>query len=248
VLWAAKVAKMGYRWKLGNGQKVRFWEDVWVGNSSLAIQFWEIYVIINEQNKTMAELWDGVNLKCTFKRCVNVRLFNMWQEVVNIASTAIFSSVEDETIWQFHSSGVYSSHSLYRIINFRGVMPVFIPAVWNLIIPPRVQFFLWLLSKDKILTRDNLRKRRNVDNPSCLFCEEEEIWEVIYEVLGVKIGVNYESMASFWLCNKQFGICNMFSAAVCWNLWKIRIFLCFQSGAWVSMKSVWFRLVPMIRP
>jgi hypothetical protein len=100
VLWAAKVAKMGYRWKLGNGQKVRFWEDVWVENSSLAIQFWEIYVIINEQNKTVAVLWDGVNLKCTFKRCVNVRLFNMWQEVVNIASTAIFSSVEDETIWQ----------------------------------------------------------------------------------------------------------------------------------------------------
>lgn len=39
VSWATKVAKMGYKWKLGDGNKVKFWEDVWVGTSSLAIQF-----------------------------------------------------------------------------------------------------------------------------------------------------------------------------------------------------------------
>jgi hypothetical protein len=39
VLWAAKVAKMGYRWRLENECKVRFWEDVSIENSSLAIQF-----------------------------------------------------------------------------------------------------------------------------------------------------------------------------------------------------------------
>jgi hypothetical protein len=70
-LWVARVAKMGFRWHLGNGSKIRFCEDVWIGNSSLAIQFWEVYCIINEHNKSIAELWDGVNLKCTFRRCVD---------------------------------------------------------------------------------------------------------------------------------------------------------------------------------
>jgi hypothetical protein len=37
------------------------------------------------------------------------------------------------------------------------------------VVPPRVQLFLWLLSKNKILTRDNLGKRRRVDDPSCVF-------------------------------------------------------------------------------
>jgi hypothetical protein len=27
VMWAAKAAKMGYQWKVGNGRKVKFWED-----------------------------------------------------------------------------------------------------------------------------------------------------------------------------------------------------------------------------
>jgi hypothetical protein len=48
-------------------------------------------------------------------------------------------------VWQYQSSGLYSSHSLYRLINFRGVTPIFISWVWKLIIPPRAQFFLFLV-------------------------------------------------------------------------------------------------------
>jgi hypothetical protein len=49
-MWAAKAANMGYRWKIGNGQKAKFWEDIWLGSSSLAIQFWELYVIVKNRN------------------------------------------------------------------------------------------------------------------------------------------------------------------------------------------------------
>jgi hypothetical protein len=44
----AKAAKMGYKWNIGNEQKVRFWEDHWFGSCSLAIELWEIYSIVNE--------------------------------------------------------------------------------------------------------------------------------------------------------------------------------------------------------
>jgi hypothetical protein len=71
-------------------KKLGFWEDVWVGNLSLAIQFWELYSIINEQNRTVVELLDGTILKCTFRRCVDSKLFNLREEVLNIASTIIF--------------------------------------------------------------------------------------------------------------------------------------------------------------
>jgi hypothetical protein len=35
---------MGFRWKVGDGKKIKLWEDNWLGSSSLAIQFWELYV------------------------------------------------------------------------------------------------------------------------------------------------------------------------------------------------------------
>jgi hypothetical protein len=48
---AAKFAKFDFRWKVGNGKKVRFWKDNLLGNSSLAIQFWGLYVIVNKKDE-----------------------------------------------------------------------------------------------------------------------------------------------------------------------------------------------------
>jgi hypothetical protein len=74
VLKAAQVAKMGYRWKVGDGKKIKFCEDVWIGSSSLAIQFWEIYCIVNEQNSTLADLWVGEQLSS------NILFVDVWIE------------------------------------------------------------------------------------------------------------------------------------------------------------------------
>jgi hypothetical protein len=65
-----------------------------------------------------------VDLKCTFRRCVDIRLFNQWEEILAIASSINLSDEDDEPIWQYNSSGLCSSHSLYKVINFRGIIHV----------------------------------------------------------------------------------------------------------------------------
>jgi hypothetical protein len=71
VTWAAKATKMGYKWKVGDGSRIRLWEDQWFDTCSLAIQYWRLYCIVNEQGATIKEVWNGVNLKFTFRRTVN---------------------------------------------------------------------------------------------------------------------------------------------------------------------------------
>jgi hypothetical protein len=78
---------LGYRWKIDNGEKVLFWEDNWLGTSCLAIQFLKLYVLINEKNKIVADLWDGTNLKCSFRRTASLEIQNQWDEVFQLAST-----------------------------------------------------------------------------------------------------------------------------------------------------------------
>ena len=109
LMWVARAAKLCFRWKVGKGDKIRFWEDNWLGVSSLAVQFWDLYVIINEKASTIADLWDGTDLKCTFRRTVDSNLNRMWLEVIQIASTISFTDEEDTLIWQFTTNGVYSS-------------------------------------------------------------------------------------------------------------------------------------------
>lgn len=100
------------------------------------------------------------------------------------------------------AKGIYNVQSLYKIINFRGIQPVLVSSIWDLKIPPRVQYFLWLLSKKRLLTRDNLGKRRKADDPSCLFCVEQEsvnhlffhcavarrLWAVLSSIFDVQLG------------------------------------------------------------
>jgi hypothetical protein len=151
---------MGYKCQVGNGKKILFWEDTWIGNCSLSILFRDLYIIVNEQQSTLAQVWDGTNLKMTFRRTVNQVLFDRWLELLALMQTVSMTDSDDSPIWLFLSSGVYSVSSFYGIINNGGVIPVHTPAVWKLHIPPRIHVFLWLIANNKLLARDNLQKTK----------------------------------------------------------------------------------------
>jgi hypothetical protein len=55
VLLATKAAKMGFRWQVSNGLRIRFWKYQWFRTCSLAIQFWELYTIANELGISLKE-------------------------------------------------------------------------------------------------------------------------------------------------------------------------------------------------
>lgn len=40
----------GTKWRVGNGQKVRFWQDIWLGSCPLKIQFPRLYRISRQQD------------------------------------------------------------------------------------------------------------------------------------------------------------------------------------------------------
>ena len=186
---------------------------------------------------------------------------NLWWELVNLMSEVTLFEEEDQIIWAYSSSGKYSVQSLYAVVNFRGISPVFVSSIWKLPIPPRVQFFLWLLSKNKLLTQDNLAKRRTVNDNTCLLCSEKEsinhlffeycvaklVLDYISELLGLRIGHDFESVARFWLANKKHKVTNTISAAVLWSFWKLRNELCFQGHKWMGLKDVLFKIARMLR-
>jgi hypothetical protein len=115
------------------------------------------------------DAWDSDNLRFTFKRAIDRRLMKQWLELLKIARSIRFTDEKDAIVWQFNSRGSYSVQSLYAIVNDRGIRQIFTPVVWKLAIPPRIHIFLWLVANNKILTRDNLTKRKIVDDKTCLF-------------------------------------------------------------------------------
>jgi hypothetical protein len=97
------------------------------------------------------------------------------------------------------------------------VIPIYIPAVWSLVVPPRVHIFLWLFANNKLMTRDNLQKR-NLGKPTCcVFYNEDEtvshlffncivaniVWGEVSDFFGLNILEDYLSVARFWVSNKK---------------------------------------------
>jgi len=57
---------------------------------------------------------------------------------VNVISNVTLSEEDDQMIWSHSSSGKYSVQTLYVVVNFRGISPVFVNVIWRLNISPRV--------------------------------------------------------------------------------------------------------------
>jgi hypothetical protein len=94
--------------------------------------------------------------------------------------------------------GILSIQSLYDFISFRGIQPVFIPAVWKLTIPLRIHVFLWLLSNNKFLIRGNLNKRKLLIDTCCLLCiENESICHLMFDCCIAKY--LWGSELSLWM-------------------------------------------------
>ena len=261
VLWASKAAKLGVSWKVGNGKTIRFWEDHWFGNCSLAIQFWDLYVLAEQTNKCIVDLWDGRQLLISFRRKVSPRLMRMWLDLVAIAESISYSDDCDAIVWAFHGSSKFSVQAIYKTISFRGITPVFTPSIWTIIVPPRVHIFLWLLASNKILTRDNLVKRNRVDDLNCLFCTEPETvhhlffecvvakvcWAYLVDIFDIDLGFDFESVARWWVSNSKHKIMNCCSSALMWSLWKSRNEICFQGKTWMGEKLIIKRMVNMLQ-
>ena len=126
VTWDFEGIRPFFKWNLGNGDKISFWDGTWVGDSSLKTQFWEVYEICQQQQCSVSEVWDGLNLKLTFSRCVGIEFMERWRDLIRVISTKTLTNEEDQPVWLLESSGVYSVKSFYTMINWGGAStPIF---------------------------------------------------------------------------------------------------------------------------
>jgi hypothetical protein len=93
-----------------------------------------------------------------------------------------------------------------------------------------LHIFLWLLANNIILTRDNLDKRKKLDDKSCMFCADIEsithlfyeccvakcMWFEVVEITNRAKVVDFESMARLWIRDNKLKDVNVFYTAVIW--------------------------------
>uniref|UniRef100_A0A2N9GB44 Integrase catalytic domain-containing protein n=1 Tax=Fagus sylvatica TaxID=28930 RepID=A0A2N9GB44_FAGSY len=101
-----------------------------------------------------------------------------WElEMIDSFMTLLYSSrirqgVADSLCWTPSSRGLFEVRSFYSVLMHPSSQDYFPwKGVWKAKVPPRVAFFVWTSALGKILTTDNLRKRR--------------LWSVVLTLFGI---------------------------------------------------------------
>ena len=135
-----------------------------------------------------------------------LRAFNDWEvELVEcflqkIQVFRVQREVEDRMIWIASRCGTFTVKSLYSILEPRD-SPLFpCGSIWRASVPPKVAFFAWEASWDKILTLDQLQRRGDSLANRCFLClfevetvdhlllycaKTQVLWNLLFSLFGV---------------------------------------------------------------
>jgi hypothetical protein len=165
------------RFILGNGFRIRFWDDVWYGEMPLKEAFPGLYDIACDKNSSVAvHLILGSR---SFRWDVRfIRAAHDWKvDVLTSFFTLLYSisldcDGEDKLLWSPSRIGKFDVRSFYKSLAFKETSHFPWKSIWRTKVPLKVAFFAWAAGLGKILTVDNLRKRHVIVIDRCCMCKK----------------------------------------------------------------------------
>ena len=104
-------------WKVGCGDKAKFWEDVWIGSVDLKFLFPRLYSLSLNQGKVVGEMgvWDDTVWRWDLMRWRRDRFVwesSLERDLILILSRVIMrKNVQDNQVWGKEIPGLFSVSS-----------------------------------------------------------------------------------------------------------------------------------------
>jgi hypothetical protein len=220
--WFAQVAVK----KMGSGNTIKFWKDVWIGNQPLEHRFPRLYTISTQHDLKVHEVGfreNGVwrwNLRWR-------RNFFVWEEALvleleEIIGNVIITEVEDRWSWSPDVNEGFSVKSLYVFLenilldhgNLTPSQSFAFKSIWKSAVPSKVSALAWQVFLNRIPSKMNLARRGivHLDDTTCPLCGDEQetschiflhcryaaaVWYAINRWLGVMVVLPADPMMSY---------------------------------------------------
>ncbi|WJZ84180.1 hypothetical protein VitviT2T_003796 [Vitis vinifera] len=241
--------------RMGNGTRIRFWNDLWCGCTVLSQRFPHLYGMAAHRNGTVEDMWDQ-NVGQGDWDIRFVRGFNDWELdlVGNLLHTLRgFNPTldEDAVFWKGGKNGKFKVREAYNLVVNSGASNFPKNNIWVDKVQTKILFFAWEATWGKVLTLDRLQ-RRGWHLPNRCFlcgCEEETVnhilihcivarvlWDMICALVGIKwvFPETVKEVLLSWrgpfVGKKRKKIWKSIPLYIFWTLWKERNRLAFGGG------------------
>jgi zinc-binding in reverse transcriptase len=124
-------------------------------------------------------------LALSFNRQLADIFYTEWCDLLHELSSFEFNYCDDDTlIWRWTAHGRFTVHSLYLWLEYEGVQNTEYNVLWSLNIPLKIKIFIWLVRRNKILTKVNLAKKVGLNLLHVCFIMENKML-IIYLFLAL---------------------------------------------------------------
>ena len=149
--------------RVGKGNTIRFWTDVWCSESVLSHCFPHLFGMAVQRNSTVEEMWDQSSGQGSWNLNF-LRDFNDWEldlvgDFLHILRGHKPSLEEDSVLWRKGRSGQFKVKEAYRLLAKSNDTGFPSRSIWVARVPTKVAFFAWEATWRKVLTLDRLQRR-----------------------------------------------------------------------------------------
>jgi hypothetical protein len=234
---------------IGNGAKTPFWHAPWLDGRKPKDIAPLIFQISSHKKSKVAQamknnIWTSrIALGNNFTLEHLSQCAHLWGLLQNVD---LQDDVEDNITWRLMANGDYSAKSAYDMQFMGAISSSIYETVWKAWAPPKVKFFAWLATQNRIWTADRLAKRGWPNCGACPLCKQttesvhhlftacrftKRIWNLVKSWIGIP-GIDTDlwggtHIMDWWVGMRRNAIvCREAMASltmlICWEIWNER--------------------------
>lgn len=176
--------------KLGDGSRIRFWEDRWLLPDPLMYTYPLLYRASSSKKWLIKDCWVNETWRpVDYSKPMGLGEVQEWADLSIKLSQAHFSEVKDSWVW--------ADNPCFSVAEVKGYVKkhrdpgYFFKFKWVNWVPLKCQFLAWRAELDRIPTVEALKKRNVfIPNDRCKLCDDAmETTDHIFSGCGFSFGV-----------------------------------------------------------
>ena len=108
----------GATFSLGNGKSILFWEDVWIGDTPLRLEFPRLYDYCYNKTSLVSDCWVDGEWRIDFRRSLDPSDLTQWDHLLRVLAQTSISDTEDKVRWALEKKRGFL-HSIHVSFSFR---------------------------------------------------------------------------------------------------------------------------------
>lgn len=150
-----------------NGRSCLFCNDTWI-QQPLQFEYPELYSFAKNKATSVSHLFSQQQLESLFWLPLSTEAFQQFQIVQSFIEHFPLNDQQDR--WS-SLGGKFSASKAYKFLIGHTQVHHAYKWLWKCSCQPKHKVFFWLLLKDRLSTRNILRKNMHLDSYNCILCQ-----------------------------------------------------------------------------